>query len=527
MNDRAHLKPSANFWRARVSGALDGWKLHAPPWMVFGQRTLLSLIQSGAESRTRSWLRAGALAGLWLASPADADPLRLRVATYNASLNRATASRLMSDLATPANAQARRVAEVVQRVAPDVLLLNEFDHDAEGVSLQRFHDNYLAVSQNGQPALEFPYRYAPPVNTGVHPHAELGTGYDFDNSGRIVTTPGSDAYGNDCFGFGHFPGQYGFAIYSRYPLDTAKIRTFQNFLWKDLPAPVWPDGWYDDAEKAIFRLSSKTHADVPIVVKPGQVFHLLASHPTPPSFDGAEDRNGRRNHDEIRFWAEYVNGASFFYDDATPPVTGGLAASARFVILGDLNADPFDGDSYQNAIRQLYEHPKISAAHHPASLGAVQRAQSEGGPNTSHQGDHAYDTADFGSPGNLRVDHVLPSRAGFTVADSGVFWPRTTDPGYGLLSASDHRLVWVDVIVEPPAQAVRELEATSAAGRLVLTWHAQAGVTYHVERSTELTSWTSHPTPVTLDPATLAATWTDDTAPAGTGYYRIAVTLEP
>ena len=34
--------------------------------------------------------------------------------------------------------------------------------------------------------------------------------------------------------------------------------------------------------------------------------HVLASHPTPPSFDGGEDRNGRRNHDEIRFWADYV-----------------------------------------------------------------------------------------------------------------------------------------------------------------------------------------------------------------------------
>jgi len=32
----------------------------------------------------------------------------------------------------------------------------------------------------------------------------------------------------------------------------------------------------------------------------GQVIHILASHPTPPVFDGVEDRNGRRNHDEIR-----------------------------------------------------------------------------------------------------------------------------------------------------------------------------------------------------------------------------------
>ncbi len=34
--------------------------------------------------------------------------------------------------------------------------------------------------------------------------------------------------------------------------------------------------------------------------------YILANHPTPPVFDGAEDHNGTRNHDEIRLWAEYV-----------------------------------------------------------------------------------------------------------------------------------------------------------------------------------------------------------------------------
>ena len=38
------------------------------------------------------------------------------------------------------------------------------------------------------------------------------------------------------------------------------------------------------------------------------IVHFLVSHPTPPTFDGAEDRNGTRNHDEIRFWADYIGG---------------------------------------------------------------------------------------------------------------------------------------------------------------------------------------------------------------------------
>ena len=39
----------------------------------------------------------------------------------------------------------------------------------------------------------------------------------------------------------------------------------------------------------------------------GKTFHLLASHPTPPVFDGDEDRNGKRNHDEVRLIADYIN----------------------------------------------------------------------------------------------------------------------------------------------------------------------------------------------------------------------------
>ena len=95
----------------------------------------------------------------------------------------------------------------------------------------------------------------------------------------------------------------------------------------------------------MFRLSSKSHWDVPVEVG-GRTVHVLASHPTPPTFDGAEDRNGRRNHDEIRFWADYVRpgaGSGYIYDDAGG--TGGLKPGSSFVILGDQNADPLDGDS--------------------------------------------------------------------------------------------------------------------------------------------------------------------------------------
>ena len=103
------------------------------------------------------------------------------------------------------------------------------------------------------------------------------------------------------------------AVYSRLPIDTKHARTFQHFLWKDMPGALLPDDpskpgtadWYSPDELDVFRLSSKSHWDLPIEVG-RQARALPGGHPTPPVFDGPEDRNGRRNHDEIRFWADYI-----------------------------------------------------------------------------------------------------------------------------------------------------------------------------------------------------------------------------
>ena len=51
----------------------------------------------------------------------------------------------------------------------------------------------------------------------------------------IVTTPGAPGYGDDAFGFGAFPGQFAFSVYSKHPVQIGQIRTFQNFQWKDMP----------------------------------------------------------------------------------------------------------------------------------------------------------------------------------------------------------------------------------------------------------------------------------------------------
>jgi len=375
---------------------------------------------------------------------------KLRFATFNASLNRGVEGQLVADLSTTGNAQAAAVAETIQRTNPDVVLINEFDHVAGGRAAELFRENYLEVGHNGAAPVDYPYYFVAPVNTGVP------SGFDLNNDGTV-------GGGDDAFGFGLFPGQYGMVVYSKHPIATRDVRTFQRFLWKDMPGAVLPDDpatpapadWYSPEELDVLRLSSKSHWDVPIKVPGRKPVHFLVSHPTPPTFDGAEDRNGKRNHDEIRFWADYVTGgrtAAYIYDDEGG--TGGLGRGQDFVIAGDQNADPFDGDSYDDAILQLLDHPRVQDPH-PTSAGAVEAATRDGGANLTHTGPAAEDTADFADalpngPGNLRADYVLPSQR-LAVEESGVYWLTSADPLFTRLvgtfpfPASDHRLVWVDV----------------------------------------------------------------------------------
>jgi Endonuclease/Exonuclease/phosphatase family len=386
------------------------------------------------------------------AAPAatDATAVRetVRFSTFNASLNRNFAGQLVIDLSTPNNAQAKVIAEIVQRNRPDVLLINEFDFDPMGTALNLFQTNYLSIGQNGAQPIVYPYRFTAESNTGIP------SGFDLNNAGGIG---GPD----DAFGFGFFPGQFGMAVYSMYPIRADDIRTFQKFLWKDMPGALLPDDpatpgaqdWYSPAELAVFRLSSKSHWDIPIAIG-GKTVHFLTSHPTPPVFDGAEDRNGTRNHDEIRLWADYIspgNRSRYIYDDEGN--RGGLAPGSLFVIAGDQNSDPLDGDSIPGSAQLLLEHPLVNASNPPTSEGAVQQSALQGGANVSHRGDPMFDTADFAdtAPGNLRVDYVLP-RKNIKILGSGVFWPLNTDPLFRLVGvfpfpSSDHKLVWIDAAI--------------------------------------------------------------------------------
>lgn len=382
------------------------------------------------------------------------DTLLLRVAAYNIEDVR------QDDLANPEHPRLSMIATEIQRLRPDVILLSEVAYDqpgapgyregeAPGQNGRRFAERFLAVPQ--APDLE-PIRYhafTAPTNTG------LPSGFDFDNNGYAVTTfppppagtggePGEQTaegrlYGNDAWGFGTFPGQYGMALLVREGLEivTDSVRTFRLLPWSSQPGaqpPVDPttgEAWYAPDEWAAFRLSSKSHWDVPVRLPNGTVVHVLASHPTPPAFDGAERRNVLRNAAEIRFWADYLDGAPYVVDDSSR--AGGLPQDAPFVILGDLNADPDEGQSLDDPVgTYLLSHPRVNGAFTPVADRSTLAAY----PNLQPD-----DTAVWG----LRVDYALPSSE-LRVVDGGI---RRSPIAEGALRPSDHFVVWLDLQVPP------------------------------------------------------------------------------
>src|SRR3990170_1361495 len=117
------------------------------------------------------------------------------------SLLRGNAGDALRDLSAPGNAQASAVAEIIQRVRPEVLLINEFDFEPSNALATAFQNNYLDISQDdGLAPIDYPYVFVAPSNTGIP------SGFDLNNDGRI-------AGGDDAFGFGAFEGQFGMVVY--------------------------------------------------------------------------------------------------------------------------------------------------------------------------------------------------------------------------------------------------------------------------------------------------------------------------
>jgi hypothetical protein len=345
--------------------------------------------------------------------PVQADPLR--IASFNAELSRDGPGLLLRDIRRGEDRQIAAAVAVIARAAPDILALQGVDWDLDGVAIAAFAD-VLRVA-----GVDYRHIYAPRPNSG------MASDLDLDGDGRLGG-PG------DAQGYGTFTGRGGIAVLSRFTILAEKARDFSAVLWRDLPGallPQHPDGtpFPSPEAQAVQRLSSTGHWVVPVRLPDGADVTLLTFQAGPPVFDGPEDRNGRRNHDEIMFWRAFLDGDF------------GLAPDARFVLAGGANLDAQDSDGRHPAIRHLLSDPRLQDPK-PRSVGAA------GAGDQGHKGPDALDTVDWPRVSRLRVDYVLPS-SDWQVVGAGVVWPAPDDAGHAdVLAASRHRLVWVDLALD-------------------------------------------------------------------------------
>jgi hypothetical protein len=243
---------------------------------------------------------------------------------------------------------------------------------------------------------------APRPNTGV------ATGIDIDGDGQIGG-PG------DAQSYGAFAGQRGLLLLSRLPFNPKNSKDHSQIRWANVPKTRSAD----PPEIAKVQRLAYVAMLQTSVTWDRQSIYLLTFHASPPVFDGPEDRNGRRNADEIAY-------ASGLIDQLPTP----------FVLLANTNLDPFDGEGHNAVMHQLLDHPKLQDPQ-PGSMDGQASA------NAQHRGPARLDTVDWPDPrpGNLRVNYILPSRD-LVVHDGGVHWPAKARPAP---HANSHRLVWQDV----------------------------------------------------------------------------------
>jgi len=300
---------------------------------------------------------------------------------------------------------------VIAAAYPDILVLQNVDYDLDLHALRSLRD---AIGKSGP---HYPHLFA------LRPNSGMPTGIDLDGDGRRGEP-------EDRQGFGFFSGQGGMAILSRFPIEASAAEDFSALLWKDLPGAIVPendDGLVPSAEAfEVLRLASVAHWVVPVRIGDKRL-SLLAFHASPPVFDGPEDRNGRRNHDQLRFWTLYLDGDF------------GPAPDEGFVLIGDANLDPVDGDGRKRAILNLLNDPRLKDTR-PRRAGLF-------APDPERRGDPGLDTVAWPrpGPGHLRVSYILVS-TDLPVPGSGVYWPPEGSDALRVVEqASRHRLIWADI----------------------------------------------------------------------------------
>lgn len=348
-------------------------------------------------------------AALWLL-PGLAAAQGLVFATYHAGLSSYGPGLVLQHIQKANDPETEAAIAVLQHLNADVLLLTGIDYDYDNAALVALQTRLRTSGVDYSEAIAF------------RPNTGIPTGLDLDHDGALAGPRDAQAYGR-------FAGQAGMAILSKLPIDRAHIVDLTAFLWKDLPKANLPPDLTADA-KTLQRLSTSGHYIVPLSYAPGKTLNLLVWSATPPVFDGVEDRNGRRNADETALWLHVLAGDL----PRIAPATGTYSApTAPFILMGEPNLDPRDGQGNPQNLNALLALPTLQDTQPRGTSGRID----------PYQGDTSRDTALLPKSGiGLRLDMILPS-ADIEVTESGVLWPPDSDPFAATLTlASRHRPVW-------------------------------------------------------------------------------------
>lgn len=260
-------------------------------------------------------------------------------------------------------------ADALSDADADIIVLTRFDYDGSGTTLRAFAD----LVDGGHIHVQ-----------ALRSNAGIPTPYDMDGDGRLGEA-------EDAQSFGWFPGQEALAVLSRLPLDSDGLQSFNDVLWRDFPGTLMTDA---DAGRDDQRLSSGGHWVVPVFLSSdvgGASVSLLVGHAGPPVFDGPEDRNGRRNRDELRLWDRIIA-------DLDGPI----------VFMANTNLDPDRGDGYRDAMAEFLALDRLTDPL-PGQI-----------------------TAHWQKPGPMRVSYILPSLE-FGIRAARV-WPVRGDEQHSLIT---------------------------------------------------------------------------------------------
>ena len=369
------------------------------------------------------------------AGGAEVGSQRIRLGQFN--LREMSTDKLVD----PADEQANAAAEILARFAPDIVSVNELQFDLQDTPTPGMPGASPATArgsfdvEGADNARRLAERIAAAGGADIYPHTLLF----FGNSGLWWE---GDTLGEDWYllrGWGEFRGRFNTAVLSRFPILVDQVRVITELAWQDVPGNciAQMESEIGIGVPAGFPLFEKALHIVPIQIG-DQVLDLILHHPVTPAFDPI---NPYRNHDELLALRLLLDGEL--------PGEAPLSADAKFVILGDLNADPDDGDGIPGSIQQILDHPSVVSSF-PAGSGT---AGHNGQHNSYLSGCGRDDGSTVDDPTvkfQLQLDYILPSTTVGEPLESLLFFPdyQTAREDFDLACrASDHRFLYSDLAI--------------------------------------------------------------------------------